>query len=204
MREGDETRKRKRIEKEERSTEEGGGGMWSNAEKRRRRSDLQTFPSFFVNNIFVAQVKVKKWDGCLQNKQKVERHLVEIGKQALLASGVQIEGLQEVARRQSKRLLWKPKEEKSNSCERCIAKNPQDPLHQSPPISYERTGRSSQKLVVPYWWWRRETTYCRVQWASWFGIISDLLMIQQNLLNPWQRTKVSTCRQGRGSLSPQK
>jgi hypothetical protein len=27
MREGDETRKRKRIEKEERSTEEGGGGM---------------------------------------------------------------------------------------------------------------------------------------------------------------------------------
>ena len=102
MREGNETRWGGEIEKEERHTEEGG-----KCEATQKRSELQTFLSFFVITVTFSRSpsenmgRKKKRNDCLQKKQKEERDLAE---RTLLASasGVQIEGLQEVDRRESK------------------------------------------------------------------------------------------------------
>lgn len=127
--------------------------------KEKKRSDLQTFLSFFVITVTFSRSpsenmgRKKKRNDCLQKKQKEERDLAE---RTLLASasGVQIEGLQEVDRRESKGCYENQKKEIVQLWKMPVylthLNHRQDLLHpgQSPPISYERTGRSSQKFIV--------------------------------------------------------
>lgn len=98
-----EEEERKRIEEEERKAEEEQRRKEEEKQRRKEKEKVGLLPCFFIilsskHNLQAKRELAKKEGRLLTKKQKEEMRAAELRKQALLASGVQIEGLQQGAR----------------------------------------------------------------------------------------------------------